>query len=296
MAAFDFSQVFRGRVITDPTLARFIWENHNFGTSYREPFVHSTVKSNSSQSYIFSESIKPVRIFELEFSTLFYNGNEETNCPDELNYSKLQAFYLTHGLHKAFIYPHPVYGDLKVRFAKPIVLPKKNPNSRSIQGFTLTLIEIIDTDFFFDPTENLTGDIDFPCGFYDVEIEYNEDTVAAPLGGSYSMIFRDNKPPIRSIKMSIEGLKYFTTPCGALTLSYAPQNNAALLEIFYLQKRLKRVFNMEYAGEIIPVRFKEPLNLTKPMANSGVLPTIEIQLIETPFTELSKGDINELGY
>jgi len=133
----------------------------------------------------------------------------------------------------------------------------------------------------------------FPCGFYDVEMEYREDTLVAPLGGNYNMIFKDNKPPLRTIKVSVDGLQYFTTPNDELSFSYWPERNAALLEVFYIQNRLKKVFDWEYAGEIIPVRFKEPLTLTKPMANSGILPTIELTLVETPFQQLSKGDINE---
>lgn len=290
---FDFSQNLKGRVITDPALKRFIWENHNFGTAYREPFIHANVKNNSTQDYVFSQSVKPLRTFELEFTTLFYNGGGLTECPDEYNYSKLQAFYLEHGMHKPFVYPHPVYGDMKVRFGQPIVLPKKNPNGFSVQGFTVSLIEIIDTDYFFDPTENMEGPIPFPCGFYDVEMEYREDTLVAPLGGNYNMIFKDNKPPLRTIKVSVEGLQYFTTPNDEISFSYFPERNAALLEVFYIQNRLKKVFDWEYAGEIIPVRFKEPLTLTKPAANSGILPTIELTLVESPYQQLAKSDIHE---
>ena len=285
---FDFGQIFTARVITDPTLARFIWAYHTFGTSYKEPFGAISVKNNSSQSYMFSESTRPVRLIELDFSTMHYMGEEVSSCPDEMNYAKLQQFYLLHGLHKSFIYPHPVYGDLKVRFAAPLVLPKKNPNSMSVQGFTITLIEIVDTDYFFDPTEDLRRDIEFPCGFYDVEVEYRDDTLAAPLGGNYSMIFRDNKPQMRTFKVSIEGLQYFYTPCDKLSLSYAPEQNAALLEIFYLQNRLQGTFCWEYAGECMRVRFKQPLSITKPMPNSGVLPTIELLFIETPFEQLKE--------
>lgn len=289
---FDYSQEFKGRVINDPALKRFIWDNHNFGTAYNEPFAHTSIKSNSSQSYLFSQSAKPVRSFELDFATMIYAGDEVITCPDELNYSKLLAFYLEHGTHKAFIYNHPVYGDVKVRFAKPINLPKKNSNSRTVQGFNITLIEIIDTDYIFDPSEDLTGIIPFPCGFYDVEIEYRDDSIAAPLGGNYTMIFEDNKPPLRTIKVSVDGLKYFLTECDRLSLSYAPWQNAALLEVFYIQNRLQGIFCWEYAGEIINVRFKEPLALTKPMANSGVLPTVELLLVETPFEQLKESDLN----
>lgn len=56
--AFDYSQNFKGRVITDSTLKRFIWTAHNFGTTYQEPYIHSTVKSNSSQSYNFFSKFK----------------------------------------------------------------------------------------------------------------------------------------------------------------------------------------------------------------------------------------------
>ena len=289
---FDYSQKLKGRVITDPTLKRFIWDKHNFGTKYVEPYVHASVKSNSSQTYLYSQSLKPVRYFELDFQTMIYAGNDVITCPDDLNYAKLQAFYLEHGLHTAFVYPHPIYGDVKVRFAKPIILPKKNPNSNTIQSLNLSFMEVVDTDYFFDPQENLSGKIPFPCGFYDVEIEYREDTITAPLGGSYSMVFKDNKPQIRTVKVSIEGLQYYKNPCDCLSFDYATWQNAALLEVFYLQHRLQGVFQLEYAGELLKLRFKEPLVLTKPMPNSGVLPTIELLFIETPFEQFTEDKIN----
>lgn len=284
---FDYAQKFKGRVITDPTLKPFIWDNHNFGTTYREPYGHSTVKNNSSQSYVYAQSPRPMRVFELEFSTLIYAGDEEINCPDELNYSKLLAFYLEHGMHKSFKYPHPVYGDLKVRFSEPLVFPNKNSNSKTIQGFTVKLVEVIDVNYLFDKNEDLNGDIYFPCGYYDVEMEYREDTLSAPLGGNHYMVFKDNKPPLRTLKVSVSGLRYFLV-CDGIDLSYAPQMNAMLLEIFYVQNRLNKSFYFEYAGELLKVRFKEPLQLTKPMADSGVLPSVVLTLIETPYSQLTE--------
>lgn len=289
---FNYGQKLKGRVITDPTLKRFIWANHTFGTKYNEPFTHASVKSNSSQTYLFAESIRPVRSLELDFQTLVYAGAEAINCPDALNYAKLQAFYLEHGLYKPFIYPHPVYGDMKVRFARPIVLPKKNPNSKTIQSLSITLMEVVDTDYFFDPDEDLSGKIPFPCGFYDVEIEYREDTLAAPLGGNYTMIFKDNKPQLRTVKVSVDGLQYFRNECDCLSFDYAPWQNAALLEVFYLQHRLQNTFYLEYAGEQLKLRFKEPLVITKPTPDSGLLPTIDLVFIESPFEQFKVSDID----
>lgn len=61
----------------------------------------------------------------------------------EINAGRLDAFYNFHKLHKKFIFPHPIYGDIAVKFSKPLVLPKGNTNgSGSIEAFELEFIEI----------------------------------------------------------------------------------------------------------------------------------------------------------
>lgn len=61
----------------------------------------------------------------------------------EINAGRLDAFYNFHKLHKKFIFNHPIYGEIAVRFNKPLVLPKGNTNgSGSIEPFELEFLEV----------------------------------------------------------------------------------------------------------------------------------------------------------
>lgn len=86
------------------------------------------------------------RIFTLTFLTLFYFTNEagEVDCErnPQLNAGALEKFYQRHQLHKKFIYPHPVHGNIVVTFNKPLDLPDgvKGGNG-ALQQFTVEFIE-----------------------------------------------------------------------------------------------------------------------------------------------------------
>lgn len=61
----------------------------------------------------------------------------------EINAGRLDSFYNTHKLHKKFIFPHPIYGNMAVRFNKPLVLPKGiKDGGGALEAFELELIEI----------------------------------------------------------------------------------------------------------------------------------------------------------
>lgn len=290
---FDYTQRFQRRVILDSPLDRFVWDKFNFGTSYNEPFGQINLKNTSSQPYVYAQSTKPIRIIELEFSTMIYTGGEPNNCPKNINFNALMAFYVKHGCHSSFLFDHPVYGDMVVRFSKPIIMPKKNPGgSGTTQSFSITLVEVINTSFIFQKGENFNGKMPLYCDYFDVEMEYIEDSLAAPLGNNYYMLFKKTKPPMRTLTLSIQGMSYFiNAEDDSINITHCSERNMALLEIFYLKHRLTEVFNFEYAGELIPVRFKEPLVISKVASSTGILETIQITLVESPFKTLTEGDI-----
>lgn len=296
MSDFDYSQRFERRVISDSPLDRFIWENHNFGTKYVEPFTHASVASEGSQSFIPYTSVKAVRIFSLDFPLLMLQEAEhakETGLrsrPD-LDFSKLKDFYVRHKSYKPFIYNHPVYGDMVVRFAKPLSLPKKVAGGIGVvQGFTVELQEVVTTDYTFQKNENYQGDISFPVGFYDVEIEYPDNSNSIPLGNNYTVSFVSVARDIRTIKLTCSGLLYFFDSDEKINLGFCPERNMALLEMFYLKYRLNKKFQIEYMDEIISVRFKEPLNIPKIEGSTGIISAIELTLVETPY-ETTTSDI-----
>lgn len=58
------------------------------------------------------------------------------------NMGALEAFYNRHKLHKPFIYPHPVYGNIEARFMDPLKIPEGIVGGNgALEDFTLTLIE-----------------------------------------------------------------------------------------------------------------------------------------------------------
>lgn len=62
----------------------------------------------------------------------------------QTNMATLEAFYNRHKLHKTFIYPHPVYGNVEVQFHSPLKIPEGNIGGNgSVKDFTIELVEII---------------------------------------------------------------------------------------------------------------------------------------------------------
>lgn len=289
MALFTYPDLTR-RVITDPSLERFIWVNHNFATKYQEPF--SRVQSGNNQGFVVKSEVKPVRYLTLRFPILSIKEPEDTiksglNFTPHLDFNALKAFYLRHQSHSNFIYEHPVYGDMVVRFAKPLSMPKKNESSTgTVQGFTLELIEVVTTDYNFMKGEDFSPTLPFPLTAFDVEIEYLDATLNLPLGGNYSMVFKDTKPVLKRLKLSIP-TTYYNVRNNKVILSSAGLNNAALLEVFYLHHRLEKTFIFNYLGESITVCFEEPITIPEMIGNTGQTGQLEITLIENPYPMLT---------
>ena len=283
MAKFNYSQPFPRRTIIGSPLERFAWELFSIDTEYKEPFGHVNLTSSSGQGYVPDQTVRPIRIFNLSFTgMLIYEENYEM-YPKRTNFNALYAFYRKHGTHKRFIFHHPIYGDLVVRFGKPLSIPKKNQNGLgSLQRFEIVLIESITTHYTFSETEDFSGELPFHASFYDVEVDTAEDTLIAPLGNNYEMVFKYARKPLRTFKLSIQGMKYFEMSDGSLSPFMSPSQNMLLLELFYMKYRLRERFIFSYLGEDIQVRFAEPIKIPKVEGNTGVLGTIELSLIETP--------------
>ena len=109
----------------------------------------SGFRGQFGNSYIFTaEPTAPdQRTFKLGFTGMKYflnsGGNLDSTINADRNMKTLIDFYHEHKLHKNFLYNHPVYGMLTVKFNKPLPEPKTIGTGFMVVGeFEVELIEI----------------------------------------------------------------------------------------------------------------------------------------------------------
>lgn len=124
--------------------ARFNFPFHTFETTY--PQEGNNLTLGGSWNYNSKPTSPPQRQFELGFKILKYfkgaNGLDKLTEP-LINLGALEDFYLAHKMHTTFIYPHPVYGDVRVKFAKPLVIPRGIEGGMgAVSGIAVYLIEV----------------------------------------------------------------------------------------------------------------------------------------------------------
>jgi hypothetical protein len=88
------------------------------------------------------------RTFTLTFRAMVWERNPTTNVFDpairpETNILALIQFYEAHRTHKAFIYPHDVYGDIVCKFSSEanFQTPKAAKGSGATDSFEVVLVE-----------------------------------------------------------------------------------------------------------------------------------------------------------
>jgi hypothetical protein len=85
------------------------------------------------------------RIFVLSFVGMRYvvtGGVLDKVTDPTKNMGKLQDFYEAHMLYEPFIYPHPVLGNVTVRFNRPLQIPKGMSGGFGVvEDFELEFIE-----------------------------------------------------------------------------------------------------------------------------------------------------------
>lgn len=100
----------------------------------------------------YESAIKPQdpiqRTFTLKFAAMVYflqaNGAADVTTEPEINMQRLIAFYERHQMWKSFVYPHPLYGNLTVRFAEPLPVPQPIEKGNGVtEAFEIKLIEQI---------------------------------------------------------------------------------------------------------------------------------------------------------
>ena len=125
-------------------MATFTWMNHGFSTSYPE----SGFKVQFGNSYEYAEgpTAPDQRVITLSFPMLKYyvnsSGVVDATIKPTLNMLALENFYNTHKMWKTFVYPHPVHGNMNVRFRKPLQIPNGILGGDGAVGsFSIELIE-----------------------------------------------------------------------------------------------------------------------------------------------------------
>lgn len=110
-------------------MAVFEFPYHTVSTEH--PVSGVQMQLGNSYEYASEPTAPDQRIFHLQFAVMKYYKNPEgevdATINPELNIKALSDFYEVHKLWKTFDYPHPVYGTVKVRFSKPLVIPKGAP-------------------------------------------------------------------------------------------------------------------------------------------------------------------------
>lgn len=126
-------------------MSTFTWPNHTVATEYPE----SGFKVQFGNSYEYTEgpTAPDQRVFTLNFPLLKYYLNPsnvvDATIQPTLNMLALENFYNEHKMWKVFVYPHPVYGNVNVKFHKPLKIPPGIPDGGGATGsFSLEFIEI----------------------------------------------------------------------------------------------------------------------------------------------------------
>jgi len=120
----------------------FDFNYHSFSTKY--PETGTRMKLGKSYTYTASSTAPPQRTITLHFDKMqvlmISPGVPDVTSKPEMNFMRLDAFYRRHELHASFLYKHELYGDLVVKFAKPLEMPRV-ARGGWVPAFTLELEE-----------------------------------------------------------------------------------------------------------------------------------------------------------
>lgn len=104
----------------------FDFPYHKVSTSY--PDDGYKAKLGNSYNYTAPPPAPSQRVFKLKFKVLKYftnaDGTINTTTQAQLNLGALEVFYQAHKQHASFSYLHPVYGEVTVKFSKPLEIPE----------------------------------------------------------------------------------------------------------------------------------------------------------------------------
>lgn len=110
-------------------MAIFDFPMHRVATEH--PESGPRMQFGDSYMYTAEPTAPDQRIFKLKFPILkYFLGPGDVislTIQPAINLARLYAFYLEHKTWKSFTYPHPVFGDVQVKFNKPLSIPEGIP-------------------------------------------------------------------------------------------------------------------------------------------------------------------------
>lgn len=125
-------------------MAIFNFPMHSRSVEYPQTGIN--VQMGGGHLFSMASAGAQQRVLVLTFEALqffFTNGKVDASIMPPINLYRLELFYQEHLLHKNFVYPDEVYGELVVRFAKPFKIPKGEAGGMGVyKGIELTLIEV----------------------------------------------------------------------------------------------------------------------------------------------------------
>lgn len=252
---FDPQASLQAWVRVDPVpVFNFPW--HTVETTLSE--LNTTGTAGRSYTKAGAVTAPTVRAFRLIFPTLgcWLNTDSTLDLEREpkLNFPLMERFYRVHRMAEPFLYNHPSYGLVKVRFQEPITLPRGLPGGNGyLSGVEVKLIEV--------PTRaSLQGNrapgeldspsfqgkrvFDFPA--HQLEIQYNPEGLNIPLGGGYQLTVKPAKPEARMLTLSFATMLRRLTASGKLDWQTTPGLNLHRLEYFYSLHRNTEPFWYEH--------------------------------------------------
>lgn len=127
----------------------------------------------------------------------------------------------------------------------------------------------------------MAGTFDFVPNSHVAEEIAPEEKQATSMNG-WDFTAKPNVPYRARFRLTLSGMRWYKNAAdNALDVTTNPTENAGRLRNFYLQNRTWDTFtyNHEFLGPIT-VRFAEPVNIPKAMANSfGLIPDFEVMLL-----------------
>lgn len=254
-------------------------------TEYTE-FASST---NLGSSYQFSLKVEApsLRAFNVVVPVLRYyqnhDGSLDITYNKDTNMAWVDWMYNIHKLDRYFLFNHPVYGTLKVRFKEPLKVPKGLKGGQAcVESLELRLIEIPSDASYQQFNPRTFDELGFDFPFHCVSSEYQQEGTTAVLGGNYTYAVRGAKPEQRKFTLYFKGMKYYQDGAGKLDPFLNSTLNMGALELFYKQFKLSQSFyyNHPVYGKL-KVRFNNPLKVPKLLRKGdGWVGDFQLELIE----------------